>query len=69
VGVVAGFLLWSGRLPSGPQATTALEHMTGHALGPAGRELVAYAAQLPPVGTGRAADVQATGPSGRLPSE
>ncbi len=45
-GVVAGYLLWSERLPSGPQAITVLEHMTGHAMGPAGRELVAFAGQL-----------------------
>jgi hypothetical protein len=45
-GVVAGYLLWSGRLPSGPQAITVLEHMTGHPMGPSGRELVAFAGQL-----------------------
>jgi hypothetical protein len=47
-GVVAGYLLWSDRLPSGPQAITVLEHMTGHAMGPSGRELVAFASQLAP---------------------
>jgi hypothetical protein len=47
-GVVAGYLLWSGRLPSGPQAITVLEHMTGHPMGPSGRELVAMAGQLEP---------------------
>jgi hypothetical protein len=47
-GVVAGYLLWSDRLPSGPQAITVLEHMTGHAMGPSGRELVAFASQLSP---------------------
>lgn len=45
-GVVAGYLLWSGRLPSSPQAITVLEHMTGHQMGPGGRELVAFAEQL-----------------------
>jgi hypothetical protein len=45
-GVLAGYLLWSDRLPSGPQAITVLEHMTGHPMGPAGRELVAFAEQL-----------------------
>ena len=44
-GVVAGYLLWSDRLQSGPQAITVLEHMTGHPMGPSGRELVAFAAQ------------------------
>lgn len=47
-GVVAGYLLWSGRLPSGPQAITVLEHMTGHPIGPTGRELVAFAGELSP---------------------
>jgi hypothetical protein len=47
-GVVAGYLLWSGRLPSGPQSITVLEHMTGHPMGPSGRELVAFASQLAP---------------------
>ena len=47
-GVVAGYLLWSERLPSGPQTITVLEHLTGHPMGPAGRELVAYAGQLAP---------------------
>ena len=47
-GVVAGYLLWSARLPSGPQAITVIEHMTGHAMGPSGRELVEVAGQLSP---------------------
>ena len=48
-GVIAGYLLWSSRLPTGPQAVTVLEHLTGHPMGPSGRELVAAAAQLAPV--------------------
>jgi hypothetical protein len=47
-GVVAGYLLWSDRLPSGPQAVTVLEHMTGHPMGPSGRELVAFASEIAP---------------------
>ena len=47
-GVIAGYLLWSSRLPSGPQAVTVVEHLTGHPMGPSGRELVAAAAQLAP---------------------
>jgi hypothetical protein len=50
-GVVAGYLLWSDRLPSGPQSITVLEHLTGHPMGPAGRELVASAGQLAPAGS------------------
>jgi hypothetical protein len=54
-GVVAGYLLWSDRLPSGPQSITVLEHMTGHPMGPSGRELVAFASQLsaPPTPAGQ----------------
>ncbi|MGD0882337.1 MAG: hypothetical protein ABSB09_12295 [Acidimicrobiales bacterium] len=48
VGVIAGYLLWSERLPTGPQAITVLEHLTGHPMGPSGREIVAYAGQLAP---------------------
>ena len=48
-GVVAGYLLWSERLPTGPQAITVLEHLTGHPMGPSGRELVAEAGHLAPV--------------------
>jgi len=48
-GVIAGYLLWSSRLPSGPQAVTVVEHLTGHPMGPSGRELVAVAGQLAPV--------------------
>ena len=50
-GVVAGYLLWSGRLPTGPQSITVMEHLTGHPMGPSGRELVAYAGQLAPAPT------------------
>jgi hypothetical protein len=67
--VVAGYLLWSERLPSGPQAITVLEHMTGHPMGPGGRELVAMAGQLEPsaVPPGSPGDVPGgtgTNPSG-----
>lgn len=52
-GVIAGYLLWSGRLPNGPQAITVLEHMVGHPMGPPGRELVAFATELPSPRPGR----------------
>jgi len=45
-GVIAGYLLWSERLPTGPQAITVVEHLTGQPMGPSGRELVASAGQL-----------------------
>ena len=47
MGVVAGFLVWSGRLKSGPQAISLIEHAVGPQMGPAGRELVARAETLP----------------------
>lgn len=55
-GVLAGYLLWSDRLPSGPQAITVLEHMTGHPMGPSGRALVSFASELAPVASSPGAD-------------
>lgn len=48
LGVAAGFLLWSGRVPSEPQAIALLEHLVGRQMGAQGRELVVAAAGLPP---------------------
>jgi hypothetical protein len=44
MGVMAGFLLNSGALKSGPQAIAVLERIVGRQMGPPGRELVALAA-------------------------
>jgi hypothetical protein len=44
MGVVAGYLLWSGRLPAGPQAIAVVERLVGHQMGTRGRDLVAQAA-------------------------
>jgi len=70
IGVVSGYLWWSGRLPTGPQAVTVLEHITGHAMGPPGRELVAFAGQLPPPrsATGRKRAATPASPPGRSKS-
>ena len=46
MGVVAGFLLWSKRLPAGPQAVVVVERLVGHQMGSSGRDLVAQAATL-----------------------
>jgi hypothetical protein len=46
VGVMGGFLLWSGRLPAGPQAVAVVERLSGRQLGPTGRELASQAADL-----------------------
>jgi hypothetical protein len=45
-GLVAGYLLWAGLVPYGPQAISVTERLTGRQLGPHGRELVAGADQL-----------------------
>lgn len=45
-GTVAGYLLWSGLVESGPQAISVVEQITQRQLGPAGRELVGVAAAL-----------------------
>jgi hypothetical protein len=46
-GVVAGYLLWSGMVPQGPQAITITEQILQRQLGAQGRQLVALAAELP----------------------
>jgi hypothetical protein len=46
MGVVAGYLMWSGMVPSGPQAIAVVERILGRQMGPAGRELVALAPSL-----------------------
>jgi hypothetical protein len=45
-GLVAGYLLWAGLVPYGPQAISVTERLTGRQLGPLGRELVATADAL-----------------------
>jgi hypothetical protein len=45
-GLVAGYLLWAGLVPYGPQAISVTERLTGRQLGPLGRELVANADDL-----------------------
>lgn len=48
IGVMAGYLVWAKFLPDATKAIYLLEHMTSRQLGPAGRDLVAVAAKLPP---------------------
>jgi hypothetical protein len=45
-GLVAGYLLWAGLVPYGPQAISVTERLTSRQLGPQGRELVANADTL-----------------------
>jgi hypothetical protein len=46
-GLMAGFLLWSGMVESGPQAISITEQLVHRQLGPMGRQLVTIAAELP----------------------
>ncbi|MHB1777681.1 MAG: hypothetical protein ACYCU7_17090 [Acidimicrobiales bacterium] len=48
MGAMAGFLVWSGRVPSAPQAVALVEQLVGHQMGPAGRELVVVVDGMPP---------------------
>ena len=50
MGVIGGYLLWSGRLPGAPQAIAVVERLIGHQMGPVGRDLVAQAAAIAPSG-------------------
>ena len=47
LGVVAGFLAWSKKTSSGPQAIAVTERLTGRPLGPVARTLVAASLNLP----------------------
>jgi hypothetical protein len=52
MGVVAGYLRWSGMVPSGPQSIAVVEKILGRQMGPAGRELVAMVPTLAGHATG-----------------
>ena len=45
-GVVAGYLLWSGLVETGPEAITIAERLLARELGPMAREIVSMAEQL-----------------------
>ena len=59
MGVIAGYLFWSGRLPGGAQAIVVVEKLVGRQMGPPGRDITAQAVSLgtersaPPGGPGR----------------
>jgi hypothetical protein len=46
MGVIAGFLRWSGKVPSGPQSIAAVERIVRRQMGPLGRQLVALSPEL-----------------------
>ena len=45
-GLLAGYLVWAGMLPTGPQATSIVERMVDRQIGPKGREMVSLAIRL-----------------------
>lgn len=47
MGVMAGYLRWSGLVPSGPQAIAVMERILRRQMGTEGRELAALAPELP----------------------
>jgi hypothetical protein len=49
-GTVAGYLVWSGRVPTGPQSVALVEHLVGHQMGSEGRELVVTVDAMPHLG-------------------
>jgi hypothetical protein len=51
MGVVAGYLRWSGMVPNGPKAITVVEQILHRQMGPDGRELVALVPDLAGQGT------------------
>ncbi len=46
MGVLAGYLVYSGLIPSGPQAIAVMEELAHRPMGPPGRSLVAISARL-----------------------
>lgn len=50
MGVVAGYLAWSGLVPEGAQAVAVVERLFSRQMGPEGRELVAIVPTFPRTG-------------------
>ena len=47
-GIVGGYLVWTGMVPSGPQATSLTEQLLHRQMGPVGNEMVGVALAMPP---------------------
>jgi hypothetical protein len=43
IGLMAGYLLWTGMVPQGPRAISIMEQITQKGMGPVGRQMVALA--------------------------
>jgi len=56
MGVSAGYLLWSGLLPDGPRAITAMEQLLRRQMGTVGRTIVTLVEEVPPLGPAAAQD-------------
>ena len=46
-GIIAGYLLWTGMVPAGPEATSLVERLLHRQIGPVGREIMAVALAMP----------------------
>ena len=46
-GIMAGYLVWTGMVPTGPEATSLVERLVHRQIGPVGREIVAVALAMP----------------------
>jgi hypothetical protein len=47
-GIIAGYIVWTGMVPTGPEATSLVERLVHRQIGPIGREIVAVALAMPP---------------------
>jgi hypothetical protein len=56
-GLMAGYLVWSGMVPSGPKATSLIERILHRQIGPVGRELVAVSLEMAGDGSGSGSTV------------
>ena len=69
MGVMAGYIRWSGILPDDPRAIAVVEQILSRQMGSAGRRLVAIVGNLPPAPTGPASRRQAAeGPAAERPA-
>ncbi|MGD1011479.1 MAG: hypothetical protein ABR925_02945 [Acidimicrobiales bacterium] len=69
MGVVAGYLLWSGILPDGPRAITAMEQLLRHQMGTAGRMIVSVVEEVPPLETSTANAAEPAQGNAELPED
>ncbi len=61
MGVAAGYLLWSGLLPDGPRAITAMEQLLRRQMGTVGRTIVTVVEEVPPLDSAAGHDDELSG--------